>query len=1089
VNLMFLPLSSWANFPDQVRYIDATMWSSLTTAFPDGDSPNYSRSALEACAKWAGAHPVSSFWYLRNSDMAAIVNGPRLFGQGGSSYRCSLMGYLMKSDSKAVAYAAMGWPGLGGLQIQYAPPLSDLSILSSLYLGSTSIEKIRVCPANSKHVAYGLSVNNKNCKCNPTYVESPRAGKDSSSQACVAPTQINTKEEQASAPPLPNSGCQVRGSAAIYPLTGTERVNVETGVSVGALSLRLTYDTIKQKAAAAAGVSLNSFGDSPSFGGLWMSNMHKRLDFSAEGINVRAFRGDGSVISFLYNEIEFTASPGIREKLTRDSDNNAFTLATPDSLELYNNKGLLQSITYLNGSSIYFSYRIDQPTYLASVRNNNGHLVSFTYALPQGGGVPSDGHVTSITDTMGRTIQVGYDTLGNLSTLTWADGKVRTFVYENASLPWALTGIIDENSNRYSTVIYDANGNAVQDSNAGGVNQYSTTYVIPPILTSTTVADPVTGGTKQLRQWSAPVGTQFFLPNGRSSNLGATTVSGQNLITTMSQPAGSGCAASANAVTYDTYGNRSSRTDFDGTMTCYAYDTLNRETVRIEGLPKDAKCTSLLVDGAVLPTGGRKTTTQYEANLYLASITMNPAATTTIVHNGYSDPLNDYYASNCSTVQPLPNGAPVPLVCKMARQENAIGGNQSPITLTWNYTYDAQGRLLTATDTFGRKTSYTYYATTLIDGVADSPASNNLYTTTLLHGDVLADPARNTGSGNEPDETFIEDEVTASSDNPKFGAGSISFNFRKITLPSTGIIDVGDGNFTVETWIRPATYSYGSYYRPIFYAYSNDYNYINLGLEPNGRPSLYLLSKLIESPTAFVMDQWSHLALVRQNGIVSLYLNGINVGSATYLVNLVNLSKVEVGSFYGNLDEFRISKSAVYSGNFTPPSAPFLDSTDNTVVFDRSTSKGYTRGDLQSITNPAGMMTTFDLYDPAGRILKTTDPKGVVTEMTYTARGWVSTLKTTAPGLPARITTFTYDGVGQVTSVTTPDGASVTFTYDAAQRLIGATDAKGNKVVYTLDNMGNRISEQVKDTSGALQRQISRSFDALNRLQQLTAGQ
>ena len=237
------------------------------------------------------------------------------------------------------------------------------------------------------------------------------------------------------------------------------------------------------------------------------------------------------------------------------------------------------------------------------------------------------------------------------------------------------------------------------------------------------------------------------------------------------------------------------------------------------------------------------------------------------------------------------------------------------------------------------------------------------------------------------------------------------------------------------------------------------------------------------------MDQWSHLALVRQNGIVSLYLNGINVGSATYLVNLVNLSKVEVGSFYGNLDEFRISKSAVYSGNFTPPSAPFLDSTDNTVVFDRSTSKGYTRGDLQSITNPAGMMTTFDLYDPAGRILKTTDPKGVVTEMTYTARGWVSTLKTTAPGLPARITTFTYDGVGQVTSVTTPDGASVTFTYDAAQRLIGATDAKGNKVVYTLDNMGNRISEQVKDTSGALQRQISRSFDALNRLQQLTAGQ
>jgi hypothetical protein len=48
------------------------------------------------------------------------------------------------------------------------------------------------------------------------------------------------------------------------------------------------------------------------------------------------------------------------------------------------------------------------------------------------------------------------------------------------------------------------------------------------------------------------------------------------------------------------------------------------------------------------------------------------------------------------------------------------------------------------------------------------------------------------------------------------------------------------------------------------------------------------------------------------------------------------------------------------------------------------------------------------------------------------------------------------------------------------------TDAKGNTVTYTLDNMGNRTGEQVKDPQGNLQRNITRVYDALNRVQQTT---
>ena len=147
---------------------------------------------------------------------------------------------------------------------------------------------------------------------------------------------------------------------------------------------------------------------------------------------------------------------------------------------------------------------------------------------------------------------------------------------------------------------------------------------------------------------------------------------------------------------------------------------------------------------------------------------------------------------------------------------------------------------------------------------------------------------------------------------------------------------------------------------------------------------------------------------------------------------------------------------------------------------------GHTLGDLQSTTGPSGLITTFDSYDKMGRVLQSTDPKGVVTNVTYTPRGWVQTVTTTAPGQTARLTTYSYDNVGQLTGVANPDGTTLAYSYDAAHRLTGATDTKGNSVTYTLDNSGNRIGEEVKDPTGVLQRSIARSFDALNRVQQVT---
>ena len=154
-------------------------------------------------------------------------------------------------------------------------------------------------------------------------------------------------------------------------------------------------------------------------------------------------------------------------------------------------------------------------------------------------------------------------------------------------------------------------------------------------------------------------------------------------------------------------------------------------------------------------------------------------------------------------------------------------------------------------------------------------------------------------------------------------------------------------------------------------------------------------------------------------------------------------------------------------------------------VVDVTTYAYDTQGNLTSLTNAAGHVTTMTNYDAHGHVGTITDPNGVVTNLTYAPRGWLLSRSTSADGV-TETTTYTYDGVGQMTQVTLPDNSQVHYTYDDAHRLVRITDNVGNSINYILDNMGNRVQETVTDASGNLSRQVSRIYDTLNRLQQVT---
>jgi YD repeat-containing protein len=135
------------------------------------------------------------------------------------------------------------------------------------------------------------------------------------------------------------------------------------------------------------------------------------------------------------------------------------------------------------------------------------------------------------------------------------------------------------------------------------------------------------------------------------------------------------------------------------------------------------------------------------------------------------------------------------------------------------------------------------------------------------------------------------------------------------------------------------------------------------------------------------------------------------------------------------------------------------------------------RGNVATVTNAAGHVTQITAYNAHGQPLTTIDPNGLTTTLAYDAR---QRLESRTVG--SETTSYGYDGVGQLTRVTLPDGSYLSYTYDPAHRLTGLSDNLGNRITYTLDAMGNRTAEQVRDPANALVQARSREFNSLNRL-------
>lgn len=169
----------------------------------------------------------------------------------------------------------------------------------------------------------------------------------------------------------------------------------------------------------------------------------------------------------------------------------AWQLSTAaEEVETYDVQGKLVSIALRTGSLITFDYSVaatpvtvaPAPGLLIRVTDPFGRQLNLTY--------DSSSRVKQMTDPEGNAFAYSYDANENLVAVIYPDitpsdpldNPKRIYQYNeqaytsNTAQLHALTGIVDENNQRFATYNYDIQGRAISSEHAGGVEKVSITY-------------------------------------------------------------------------------------------------------------------------------------------------------------------------------------------------------------------------------------------------------------------------------------------------------------------------------------------------------------------------------------------------------------------------------------------------------------------------------------------------------------------------------------------------------------------------------------------------------------------------------------
>lgn len=710
----------------------------------------------------------------------------------------------------------------------------------------------------------------------------------------------------------------------------------------------------------------------------------------------------------------------------------------------------------------------------------------------------------SATDENGNTTTYAYDTNGNLTKETDALGNATTTTYDSQNHPLVVT----DRTGSKTTNTYDAKGNKLTVTNP---DSGEITYAYDSNNRVTNVTDLRSTQTTYTYDSNGLLTEKDY---GSEKTINSYT---SGLLSKLTNPNGN-----ITSYAYDEAGRLTSVTDAKENLTAYTYDAVGNQLSKTD--PLGGKVSTTYSSRGVVLTqtdaNGNTTTSVYNGNLKLVSVTDPKGNRTTYSYDG-EDHLIQVTDAQRNAVSATYDPAG-----RVLSRTDAVGN-------TIRYTYDAVGNVLTTTNSKGGITTDTYYANGKKKTETDPAENQTTYgydsgwrlnavtnalgkTTSYVYnnaGDLLSvtDPL-----GNKTAYTYdaYGNRFTATDPNGNVTTYAYDLNNNQTSVKNAL------GNTTIYTYDvlnrrtkvtdangHSTTTAYDAVGRVVSQTDASG-NTSSTTYDSNGNviKQTDALGNVIFQTTY----DTTNLPVTVKDALGNTTLNTYDslkrlTQTEDPLTNITAYGYNANGKIVSATDPMKGVSSAAYDadGNQTSVTNP-LGGSFNYAYDDsnRSTSESTTSGGTISYTyNALNLLSEMVnarsqkrdyTYDDAGRIKSFADPEGT-TSYTYDANGNILTVADTV-GMITRqydalnrvikvtdtsgnVVQYTYDAVGNLTSLIYPDGKTVSYTYDASNRMLTVTDWASRITQYTYDANG-RLTKTIRPDGSVL----TQSYDAAGRL-------
>jgi RHS repeat-associated protein len=646
------------------------------------------------------------------------------------------------------------------------------------------------------------------------------------------------------------------------------------------------------------------------------------------------------------------------------------------------------------------------------------------------------GNVTQTADPLGGVTNRSYDGRGNTLSETDPLGRTRTTTYDGQDNRLTETDPLGQttrytynNSRQVLTVTdalgritsnaYDANGNLTSSTDPAG---QVTTYTYDARGLQTTRSDPLGQITSYAYDASGNLASETDAL-GRVSTY-SYDANGNRLTQSTTRSTAGGPETLTTRFTYDKANRLTETTHPDGSVTRVAYNAIGKQSITTDPLGRETKFDYDDMGRLTRTTysDGSSESSAYDAEGRRTGSTDRAGRTTT------------------STYDPL------------GRLVETIAPDGSRTRTT----FDAAGQVLASTDARGNVTGYEYDAAGRRSKVTDAAGAATLFTYDALGNQIQVTDANGHSVGFQYD-----------ANNRRTRTNYADGTFDQVSYDTLGRQTAKTdqaGKTTQFAYdalgrLTSVTDALGQVTR---YSYDEQGNQLTQ-TDAEGRTTSFAYDKMgrrirrtlpLGQTETFTYDAAGNLRTKTD----------FNGRTTTYTYDTVNRLTRKTPD--GSLGQPPVVFSYTPSGQ----RASMQDASGSTTYSydnrDRLLSKATPQGTLSYSYDPAGNLTRIQsnhaggaamdyAYDPRNRLASVTDAEG-------------------------RVTTYSYDAVGNLAGFLYPNGVQTTYTYNPLNRLTNVTGAKGATLAsytYTLGASGNRVA--VTEANG---RRADYTYDALYRL-------